>query len=141
MEQRRRSRRAVPTSEVTTMVAGNRPARVVDISPDGALLELATALSPGSESSLSVPLPDGAVQLKIRVTRCRLTGQSRAGPDRHLIYRAGVKFLDVDSQLATKICFAFPPAMVKPVRRGPIKVKVDVDALEHAPTEGEHGPH
>jgi hypothetical protein len=90
---------------------------------------------------VTLPLPDGEVNLKMRVTRCRLTGQSGAGPDGHLVYRAGVEFLDVDPQLATKIGFAYPPPVVKPKRRGPIKVKVNVDSLEHAPHESDHGPH
>lgn len=48
------------------------------------------------------------------------------------MYRAGLKFLDVDPKPATSINLAYPPPVNKPRRRGPIKVKVTVEVLEHA---------
>jgi len=56
-----------------------------------------------------------------------------------LVYHAGVQFLDVDPKLAALIIRAFPPPIIKPVRSGPIKVKVNVEKLEQEATEGEHG--
>jgi len=54
------------------------------------------------------------------------------------VYRAGLEFLDVDPMLATSIYLAYPPPVNKPRRLGPIKVKVTVEALEHAAALGKH---
>ena len=54
------------------------------------------------------------------------------------MYRAGLKFLDVDPTPATSINLAYPPPVNKPRRRGPIKVKVTVEVLEHAAALGKH---
>ena len=56
-----------------------------------------------------------------------------------MVYHAGIEFVDIDPKLASSISLAFPLPVSKPVRSGPIKVKVDVDALERAAEEGEHG--
>jgi hypothetical protein len=139
MEERRRSRRAAPADEISIMIGGNRPAKVVDVSPSGAHLELASALNPRGECRLSLPLPNGILRLKARVVHCKLTGFSSTGEKNQLVYHAGVEFVDIDPKLAKSISLAYPPPVSKPVRTGPIKVKVNVDALEHAAQEGEHG--
>lgn len=139
MDERRHSRRAAPAHDIKIMVGGNRPARVVDVSPDGARLVLASALNPRGECRISLPLPNGLLRIKARVVHCRLTGF--AGPEAggQLVYHAGIQFLDVDPKLAKMIRLAYPAERKKPVRRGPIKVKVNVDALEHAAELGKHG--
>lgn len=139
MKERRRSRRAIPENEISIMIGGNRPAKVVDVSPSGAHLELASALNPRGECRLSLPLPDGTLRLKARVVHCKLTGFSSTGGRSQLVYHAGVEFVDIDPKLAASISLAFPLPVSKPVRNGPIKVKVNVDALEQAVQEGEHG--
>jgi len=140
MEERRRSRRAAPAHDFNITIAGNRPARVVDVSPDGAHLELASALNPRGECRISLPLPDGIVRIKARVIHCKLTGFSSPDSGGQLVYRAGIKFLDVDPNLAASINLSFPLPVSKQVHNGPIKIKVDVDALERAAQEvGKHG--
>ncbi len=139
MEERRRSRRAAPAHDVNVKIGGNRPARMVDVTAAGACLELASALNPRGECHLSLPLPAGLLRIKAQVVHCKLIGF--AGPESggRLVYRAGVRFLDVDPKLAVSIIDAYPAPIPKPQRRGPIKVKIDVSALKHAPEGGEHG--
>ena len=139
MEERRHSRRAAPAHDVNVTIGGNRPARMVNVSPNGAHLETTWALNPRGECRISLPLPDGIVRIKARVIHCKLTGFSAPESGGHLVFRAGVEFLEVDPQLAASISLAFPPLISKPVRTGPIKIKVNVDALEHAAEAGEHG--
>jgi hypothetical protein len=121
------------------MIGGNRRATVIDVSGHGARLELASALNPRGECKISLPLPKGTLRLRARVVHCRLTGFAAAGAPGQLVYRAGVEFVDIDPKLSASISDAFPAQKKKPARTGPIKVKVDVDALEHAPNESEHG--
>ena len=56
-----------------------------------------------------------------------------------MVYHAGIQFLDVDPKLAKMIRLAYPPKETRPARRGPIKIKVNVDALEHAHELEKHG--
>jgi len=139
MEDRRRFRRATPADELSIVMGGNHHAKVVDVSGNGARLELASALNPRGECKISLPLPKGTLRLRARVVHCRLTGFSSTGAPGQLVFCAGVEFIDIDPILSASISEAFPPQVDKPARSGPIKVKVNVDALEHAPTESEHG--
>ncbi len=137
MEDRRRTLRIAPERELNVTLAGNRPARLVDISADGAHLELASALHPSHVCRVSVPLPDGNVKLKARVAHCKLLARGPSGPDGGLVYRAGLEFLDVDLAVVDAINATFFPVPSKSRRRGPIKVRVDVAALERE----QHGDH
>ncbi len=139
MDERRRSRRAAPAHEVNVTIRGNRPARVIDVSPYGAHLELASALNPRGECRISLPLLDGIVRIRARVVYCKLTGFSSPDCGHHPVYSAGLEFLDVDSKLAASIGLTYPPIVDKPVRRGPIKVRVNTKRLEHAAQLGKHG--
>jgi hypothetical protein len=139
MDERRHSRRAAPAHDVEISIWGNRPARVVDVSPEGAHLVLASALNPRGECRISLPLPNGLLRIKARVVHCKLTGFSNTGSSSELVYHAGVQFLDVDPKLAKMIRLAYPAKEKKPAHRGPIKIKVNIDALEHAPELEKHG--
>ena len=139
MDERRRSRRAAPAHEVNVTIRGNRPARVVDLSPYGVHLEIASALNPRGECRISLPLLDGIVRIKARVVHCKITGLSNPDSGGQLRYRAGLQFLDVDPRLAASINLTYPPPIDKPVRQGPIKVKVNVDALDHGGRVSKHG--
>ena len=123
------------------MIGGNRRAKVIDVSGNGARLELASALNPRGECRISLPLPRGTLRLKARVVHCRLTGFSSTGSPGQLVYRAGIEFTDVDDEMADAISRAFPPAAPepapKPARRGPIKVKINVESFERAGASGE----
>ncbi len=139
MEERRHSRRASPAHDVTVTIGGSRQARLIDLSPCGVHLELASALNPRGECRVSLPLLDGIVRIKARVVHCKLTGFSSPESGGQLVYRAGLQFLDIDPRMAASIKAAIPPPIDKPARRGPIKVKVIVEALEHAADLGKHG--
>jgi hypothetical protein len=113
---------------------------LIDVSPEGAHLQLPSALNPRGECRLSLPLSDGIIRVKARVVHCKLTGFAAPGSHGQLTYHAGVEFLDVDAKLAASIKRAYPAPVDKPTRNGPIKVKIDVDALEHAVHEGGQDP-
>ena len=139
MDERRRSRRVAPAHEVNVTIKGNRSARVVDLSPYGAHVELASALNPRGECRISLPLLDGIVRINARVVHCKLTELASPDSGGQLMYRAGLQFLDIDPRLAASINLTYPPPFSKPVRRGPIKVKVNVDALAHGGQVSKHG--
>ena len=139
MDERRRSRRAAPAHGVNVTIGGNRPARMVDVNSEGACLELASALNPRGKCRIALPLPDGIVRLMAQVVHCKLIGVSGPESSGGLVYRAGVRFLDVDARLAVSINLAYPAPITKPKRTGPIKVKVNVNALDHTAETGEHG--
>lgn len=139
MEERRHSRRAAPADDVRVKIGGNRPARMVDVTADGASLELASALNPRGECHLALPLPAGLLRIKARVIHCKLVGFAGPGSGGRLVYRAGVRFLDVDPKLAVSITNAYPAPILEPDRREPIGMKLDVGVLEHAPESGAHG--
>jgi len=135
MDERRSSCRVSPAQEICVSIGGNRSARLVDITPSGAHLELASALNPNHTCRIALQLGDETVRIKARVAHCKLTGFTSFGSGGQLVYRAGLEFVEVDEKLADAIRQAYPLAIAKPVRNGPIKVKVNVDALERAAAE------
>jgi len=139
MDERRHSRRAAPAHEIDITLWGDRHARVIDVSPDGAHLVLASALNPRGECRILLPLPNGRLRIRAKVIHCKLTGFSKTGSGGHPIYHAGVQFLDVDPNLAKMIRLAYPAETTTPEPGGPIKIKVNVDALERAVELGKHG--
>lgn len=135
MDDRRSSCRVSPAQEICVSIGGNRSARLVDITPSGAHLELSTALNPNHTCRISLELGDETVRIKARVAHCKLTGFTSFGSGGQLVYRAGIEFVEIDENLADAIRRAYPLAIAKPTRTGPIKVKVNVDALERAAAE------
>lgn len=135
MDERRSSYRVSPAQETCVSIGGSRSARLVDITPGGAHLELSTALNPNHTCRIALQLGDETVRIKARVAHCKLTGFTSFGSGGQLVYRAGVEFIEIDENLAETIKRAYPLAVVKPNRSGPIKVKVNVDALERAAAE------
>lgn len=135
MDERRSSCRVSPAQETCVSIVGNRPARLVDITPAGAHLELAMALNPNHTCRIALQLGDKTVRIKARVAHCKLTGFTSFGSGGQLVYRAGVEFVEVDESLADTIRRSFPLAVAKPTRTGPIKVKVNVDSLEQEAAE------
>lgn len=139
MNDRRSTLRVAPDHEVTVTIGGNQQARLVDISAAGAHVELTSALHPSHTCRVCMPLPGGDVRLQARVAHCKLTRPGPAGTGASLVYRAGLEFIDVDSSVIDAIATAFSPVPPKPKRTGPIKVKVNVDALERAAEQAKHG--
>ena len=110
-------------------IGGNRSAKVVDVTPYGAHLELSTALNPRGECLVAIPLPDGMIRVKARVVHCKLTGMSNKGPGGQIVYRAGLEFLGIDGRIAESIGRAFPETP-EPDRAGPVKVRISDAALD-----------
>ena len=137
MEDRRQSPRLLPDHDVVVTIGGNRSARLIDISPAGAHLELSTALNPNQKCRIALQLGDETVRIAARVAHCKLTGFVSFGSGGQLVYRAGLEFVDLDPKLQEAIVNAFRPVEPEPVRRGPIKVKVNVDALEQSMSDRE----
>jgi len=127
--ERRGANRNQPENDVTVTIFGSRPARLVNISADGALLEVTSALNPKLEYRLSLPLMDGPVRLRAKVTRCRLVGKTEAGAHGRPVYSVGVQFLGVDSKLAAAIEYSFPPAITRPEHRSLVEAKIDIRRL------------
>ncbi|MEE4271247.1 MAG: PilZ domain-containing protein [Thermoanaerobaculales bacterium] len=141
MDERRHSCRVAPTQETYVCISGNRTARLMDITPHGAHLELSSALNPNHQCRVVLELEDETLRLTARVAHCKLTGFQSFGSGGQLIYRAGIEFTGVDDEMAEAISQAFPPPApepaAKPARRGPIKVKVNVESFERAAASGE----
>lgn len=139
MDERRTTPRVPQPEHVWVGIGGNQSARLVDISPAGAHLELSTALNPNQLCRVALDLDGETIRVKARVVHCKLTGYQSFGSGGQLVYRAGVRFTDVDSDLKDAIRRAYPvPVERQKVRRGPIKVKVDTKALEkRARAEGQ----
>jgi hypothetical protein len=136
MDERRGSHRAIPTTEVTVLIGGNRPARVLNISPGGAQIELASALSPRFECPMSLPLLDGMVRLRARITRCQLTSVAKTGPNHSKIYRAGVEFIGIDPKMASAIASAYPPTEGMETGPAPVRgVELEIVAIDSERSE------
>ena len=110
------------------------PARVVDISPFGAQVEVPSALRPLVECDVTLPLERGPLRVRARVQRCRaaaMEGSATSGPT--LMYRAGLEFVAIDeatgeilkSEFGPQPAPSQPAATAKPRRTGPIKIRID----------------
>jgi hypothetical protein len=104
-------------------------ARIIDISPLGALLEIPKALRPASSCSISIGTGSGSLSIRARVQRCRVTTRKGAG----IVYVAGVEFLDVSEQEAQTLrsIFNLPPVISKP-RSSDQLTASRIDKLLHA---------
>jgi len=90
-------RRAVPRLELQKPLPARvktfLPARIVDISPRGAQLELATSLRPKVPCDLRIQIEGGDIVVHGMVRRCRAWGFGLDEKDqRVLLYRAGIEF-------------------------------------------------
>lgn len=87
MIDRRRSWRALPPLSLYGSVRSAERARIVDISPHGIQVEVASPLIPADKCNISVPIEDGMLKARALVHRCRFA----VGGE--LPYRAGLEFL------------------------------------------------
>ena len=76
-----------------------QPVRVVDISPGGASVEIERALALESLHDFRLALGERTAVVKARVAYCRI---SDIWPD-HVIYRAGLEFIEVSSHASVAI--------------------------------------
>lgn len=116
-------RRAVPRVEVPQPVAAKvkaaLPARVLDISSQGAQLEVTTSLRPLTSCDLRIALPDGEVTIRSVVRRCKAWGFGLDEKEqRVLLYRAGVEFSEIPPEVLARLTAAFlyptPPPPQEP---------------------------
>lgn len=151
VDDRRHTPRITLDREVTVTIGSHLSARLVDISIAGVHLELGSALHPTHACQIAVPLPDGSVKITARVAHCKATGMAEKSAGGGLVYRAGLEFVDIDRTVTEAIMTAYAPRPAQPVepikpvvperpkRHGPIKIKVNVDALEGGEASSKHG--
>ncbi|MCG6964041.1 MAG: PilZ domain-containing protein [Acidobacteria bacterium] len=96
MNDRRRSERLKVGEDMFGRVKATVPARILDLSRHGIQVEIPSALRPAVECDISVPTAEGDLRLRARVRRCRAASMSsREGDERHLVFRAGLEFVEV----------------------------------------------
>lgn len=137
MRERRKAKRIQTEGAVVARVKSTHEARVLDISPFGAQVQLRAALRPGVECDVVVPVHDGELRLRAMVRRCRVAavidGELENG-GAPMAYRAGLEFVRCSQQEAERIRATYggrderPPAPRR--RTGPIRIKVNPDALK-----------
>ncbi len=125
------------------------PARVLDVSPFGAQVQVGTPLRPGVECDVTIPVVGGEMRVRAIVRRCRVAFVAEAeaesesgaaaasnGDDRGVQYRAGLEFVRCSEEEAARLRITYgtrdqPPAPeARSARRGPIKIRVDPAAVE-----------
>lgn len=142
MKDRRRHPRVTPDEEVYGKVKATVPARVVDISPEGLQVEVSSGLRPNVECDVSLPVDDGAIQVRARVLRCRAATMRSGADSSELLFRAGLAFVGLSAadQETLRQTYGIPveeatpggDASPKPARRrppGPIKIKINTRDL------------
>ena len=90
-DERRREERLRILGNLQGDVTIVQPVRVMDVSVSGASLEIERALAIESLHDFRLPIGEVSVVVKARVAYCRI---SDIWPD-HVVYRAGVEFVDV----------------------------------------------
>ena len=145
MKDRRKHSRVRPDEVVIGKVKSTVPARVVDISPEGAQIEISTGLRPNVECDVSLPTENGSVQIRARVRRCRASTLPR-GDEAAMLFRAGLEFVNLgdEARQALREAFDIPDedagglsdqhgstgSTSKRTRRsGPIKIKINTRDL------------
>lgn len=95
MIERRKSPRTEIDSEILVRIRASLEARIVNLSPRGALLELGAPLRPAAECDLRFLETNGDdFKVRARVHRCRLEElKKNQAKIESLVYRAGVEFI------------------------------------------------
>jgi hypothetical protein len=152
-------RRSVPRVElpapVSAKVKAALPARILDISSQGAQIEVTSLLRPGVTCDLKILAKDGELSLRAMVRRCRAWGFGLDEKEQKvLLYRAGFEFEDPSpedmARITSSFLFSAKPkdAVVEPelladrtlvgpggvphrapMRQGPVKIRI---SDEHA---------
>lgn len=137
MRERRKSKRIQTEGTVVARVKSTHEASILDISPFGAQVELKAALRPGVECDVVVPVHDGELRLRAMVRRCRVAAVvdgDLADGGAPMAFRAGLEFVRCSQEEAERLRATYggrdEPPPSKPRRRtGPIRIKVNPDAL------------
>lgn len=150
-------RRSVPRTElqkpVPARVKSALPARIMDISSQGAQLEVSTMLRPTVSCDLRIQLDDGDLAVRAIVRRCKAWGFGLDEKDRRvLLYRAGLEFVDVAPEVMARLTahFLFQIAAEEeepelqldrllvdssgephraPTSRGPVKIRISSERI------------
>jgi hypothetical protein len=144
MNERRRTERFNVEGDVFGRVKATVPARLVDISTQGAQVEVPSALRPAVECDVTVPTAAGDLRLRARVQRCRAAAMKGPSSDNGvvLMYRAGLEFLELSEHDEKIIRSSFASAggttpAVEQRRRGPIKIRLNADHIRKRLEESE----
>jgi hypothetical protein len=104
MNERRAAARVAPSEPIPVKMKSSLPARVLDISAGGVLVEVGTSLRPEADCELRVQLAEGEVMVRAKVRRCRAWGFGLDESDRRvLLYRAGLQFSDLPPEALAKL--------------------------------------
>ena len=96
MGERRLVPRVMPARNLVAKVRGRFCARVLDISSQGARLELCASMVPDSIVDIRLQVEDGEIAMRGRVCRCRASGFRDDGSgQRVLCYTCGVEFGEI----------------------------------------------
>jgi hypothetical protein len=144
MNERRKVARHHIEEDVFGKVKATVPARIVDISPFGAQVEVPSALRPSVECDIWLPIERGQVRVRARVLRCRAAAMRPDGDDgANLLYRAGLEFVGLSEKDVEALQRAYPapedaPVVavkegrpVEPTRRrtGPVKIRLSSEDI------------
>ncbi len=104
MNERRATARVAPMEPIPVKLKSSLPARVLDISAGGVLVEVATSMRPEADCELRVHVADGEVTVRAKVRRCKAWGFGLDESDRRvLLYRAGLQFLELPAEALGKL--------------------------------------
>jgi hypothetical protein len=108
MTERRTVPRVEPPGGVKAKVKTSLPAQIVDISSQGAQVEVSNSLRPRVPCDLRIQLDDGEVLLRATVRRCRAWGFGIDDLNRRvLLYRAGLEFDEVPPEVLARLSSSF----------------------------------
>jgi hypothetical protein len=113
MLERRRAPRIKLAWTLQAKVRAYVPARVVDVSTTGALLEVDHPLPPRTACTLRLPVNEDEIQFSAVIRRCSVGGYGlNEKGEKTVLYKAGVAFEALDPALVAKLKehFAFPEA-------------------------------
>lgn len=138
-------RRAVPRVEVPQPVPAKikaaLPARVLDVSSQGAQLEVTTCLRPTTSCDLRISLPDGEVTIRSIVRRCRAWGFGLDEKEQKvLLYRAGVEFQDLPPETMARLSSHFLYQLPQPFPEEPATDDMELEFLTEEDGAPRHAP-
>lgn len=92
--EQRRAERMDLDLDVSAEITISQPARIVELSHDGARIVVDAPLRLETIHDLTLRVADAILAIKVRVVHCRLTDTSQGHPT----YEAGLEFVDITSE-------------------------------------------
>lgn len=138
MSERRAVQRVEPSESLPAKVKTFLPARILDISSQGAQVELASCLRPQVTCDVKITVPGGDIVLRAMIRRCRAWGFGVDEKDqRVLLYRAGLEFEELSpealARLAGNVLYDAPADSPPPAAEA--EAAVGVATAPQQPTE------